>query len=560
MGYVAALSALAVLLIPGGGGSTTQLSTPVRYHRVELASAEPVLLELALPAGECQVAPASLGYFTEDASGGVRRFVYSAEVPRGLIYMYQPPAAEHPDARGTVFVVEIAAPNSGEVYFSDQIGVIRQDVIELNRQRNLLLQARQEMSASRSPYAKSIDALWPSLYATPIGLRDGGWGSRVVQKFPNELPQLAEQLERDAKARGEQKKLYYTAQQARLKLLLSQYDLQRGLARLPRRRSDELLSMGNAALVQNTVLAEIDRLEQAWKERQADLSRTCDLVRGLQERQAGSLLAQVDPAVSLVAGLGTATGGLHTLDGPGAKQQIEAAELSALLVVQQQELDGLAAALPALGNARQHVNARSAPDWSSLPRLAVTDGDLAVPGLEGLRYYGALDRELSVRDSVELAAGLARQFETQTEPTDKRELPQVYGADNRLRQTLDGLGSGLIDASPDELAYGLLAVERCRMVLPTAVQPQAIGADSGTAPVPPLPDVDPLLASRAALAGQLDLILRNPDARGLAAYDLAYLRFLRWYCALGLPPEAVPAAADELQTKSYGFSVAAQSP
>jgi hypothetical protein len=451
-------------------------------------------------------------------------------------------------------VVEIAAPNSGEVYFADQIDVIRKDVIELNRQRNLLLQARQELSASRSAYAKSIDALWPALYVTPIGLRDGGWAQRVLQKHAGETGLVAEQLARDAESRGRQKELYYTAQQARLKLLLSQYDLQRGLAKLPRRRNGELLSMGNAQLVQSTVLAEIDRLQAAWEQRQQELNRSCELGKSLQDRLNDPLLAPVDPLESL-AGL-LAPGAAAAPPGQpvaGSRQQLEAAELGAWLAVQQHELDGLRAALPALDDARQHVKARSAPDWSSLPRVSVGSAQLCPPALESLRYYGALDRELPLPATVDLLAGLARQFETQTEAGDARELPQVFGAENRLRQTLAGLGSGQIDASPDELAYGLLVVERGR----EPDRPGGLSAPDAGAPAPAAGD--PRLAARAALAGELDRILRDPDSRGLAAYDLAYLRFVRWYCALGLP--ALEAGAPEqLQTQSYGFSAAAQSP
>jgi hypothetical protein len=60
------------------------------------------------------------------------------------------------------------------------------------------------------------------------------------------------------------------------------------------------------------------------------------------------------------------------------------------------------------------------------------------------------------------------------------------------------------------------------------------------------------------VVAQLDLVIGNPDSRGLAAYDLAYLKFMRWYAALGLPaaPQA-QAAPDKLSTKSYGFGAAA---
>src|SRR5439155_23838588 len=111
-----------------------------------------------------------------------------------------------------------------------------------------------------------------------------------------------------------------------------------------------------------------------------------------------------------------------------------------------------------------------------------------------------------------------------------------------------------------ELAYGLLLLERCYAAAPGSTV-GSMAVEAAAAPVHDLTaGANSAVSLRAQLAGQLDLILRQPDARGLASYDLALLKFFRWYSALGLPGERAlrqaGSAAPPLSTQSYGVNAA----
>jgi hypothetical protein len=537
---------------------------PVYLHRVELEACEPLLLQLELQPGEWQVQPASLGYFLGDPASGLRQFFFAAEVPRGLIYRWIPAEQLGVSARnqdgdlGRVEVIEIETPANAPLYFEKQLEEIRLRVVELNRQKNLLLQSRQQLaSASRSNYSSALDRLWSQLQVHPNELDDGGWSAQMVSRYPAETAKIIAQLSYDAKARGEQKQLYYSTQHARIRLMLSQFDLQFGLARLPRPRNEQLLSMGNTALVKETVLAEIDRLSRAWEQRQAELQREID---GLKLNFPRWSVVTPDSAPGFGSFDLAGSGGGFPAGAPpsNAQQSLYEAVVLAWLFVQQQELDAVQASLPQLAAAREHVSGRRAPDWSSLPRRSVNIGQMRELELEALSHYAVLDSGMTITEAVSMLAGLARQFETKADGNTERHALSIESTDSTLRQqsALDGLREGSVDASPHELAYGLLVVERSRTGIGSH-------AGSGAGMFPSSLNIDNAqLSLRAGLAGEIDQILQNPDSWGLAAFDLSLLKFIRWYCALGLPAEApaVSSATSTLHTESYGFISADQTP
>jgi hypothetical protein len=560
---------IGLLLLPVVAGTHTMLRVPVLYRRVELPSREPVVLELDFPAADFQIEPASLGYFV-DSPGGARQFVYTADVPRGLLYA-QLPGSKPPGAAaagpGSVVVLELAAP-SGEVFFDDQLGAIRDNVAELNRRRNLLKQAQ---DGAHGVYRTTLKALWKELSATAGGIRANGWLDGVLAKYPQDIPRIAVAVTEDARQRAEQKALFYGAEQQRLQLLLSQYDLQLGLARVPHRRSAELLSLGDEKLVKATVLHEIDRVGRGWDERRtelqslmgpasAQLQRLTDDHLPEQQSKSASLAASLDPRNLVVV---PPDSGLTT-DTIPPRQALERAIVNGWLTVQQRELNELEASLPLIDSARKHVNASDAPDWSSLPRYTVAAASFQAPALESLRFYAALDAGVQTPAVPKLLGGLARQFETPADATGPGRLPDIFNAQQQSQAVLNGLQKATLNVAPDEVAYGLLALERCTSAAQAPAAPAGaidVGGPPAAAPATAkTTDGEQDVALRAAVVGQLDLILRSPDDSGLAAYDLAYLKFMRWYAALSLP-ELVPAdSATPLATQSYGFKAAVHVP
>jgi hypothetical protein len=266
--------------------------------------------------------------------------------------------------------------------------------------------------------------------------------------------------------------------------------------------------------------------------------------------------------------------------------------VNAWLSVQQRELRELQASLPELEAARKHVTASDAPDWSKLPRLEVDAAGFQPPVLESLRYYAALEGGADVPTTTKLLSGLAEEFEAVPSPTGPGRLPDIFDAQQQRQDVLDGLEGGSLNVAPDELGYGLLALERCRAALPPAgaaadapsaapaeaapagfrgegepAAPAAAGPSAPAGGSAPAAAVDSpgrqesVVALRAALAGQLDVILRSPDDSGLAAYNLAFLKFMRWYAGLSLPRLALPAdGSAAVTTQSYGFKDASHVP
>ena len=592
------LVALPLLLCPIAAGTHTALRVPVLYRRVELKSREPVMLELGLPRAEFQIEPASLGYFV-DKPGGPLQFVYSGDVARGLIFAQLPPTPPGKDAAaagtpgpGSVVVLELSAPG-GEEFYQDELKTIRSNVTELNRRRNLL---RLAQNGAQGSYRKSLDALWKALDVTSAGLNSGGWLDRVLSNGAADVPQLASAVETDARQRCDQKGLFYSAEQARLKLLLSQFDLQLDLARLPHQRSAELLSLGDDKAVRATTLAEIDRIGGTWKTLLDDLQRRVGVGQAQLDRltasadpaappSAASLAASMDPRSLVVVPPGSGT----AVSAASPRQALERAVVSAWLSVQQRELNELQASEPQLEAARKHVASSDAVDWASRPQIAVALATFHTPTLENLKYYPALEAGVDPATASGLLGGLAQEFATPL-PSGPGLLSDIFNPAQQRREVLDGLSAGKLAVAPDELSYGLLALERCAPVSPEAMRVDDPPTAASAAPAPSFrlggggDAVRPIsatatpvklsappeehgtedIALRAQLVGQLDLVLRNPDSRGLAAYDLAYLKFMRWYAALSLPATAAAPAtggsAPKLDTQSYGFKAASHDP
>jgi hypothetical protein len=193
--------------------------------------------------------------------------------------------------------------------------------------------------------------------------------------------------------------------------------------------------------------------------------------------------------------------------------------IEARLMIAATELSQLKARLNELKAARQHVDEGGLPAWTDLPRHAPQLARLRLNGLEALDAFALVESEARTPPTAAvLLLSLAQEFE-RPGATANRE----PAADWQL--------------APDEVAYGLLAVDRCRLGDPA----------TGTA------EPDP--AALHALVAQLDAMLGFPADYDTAAYNLGYLEFIRWYATLDLPAApAIEASQDDAAAEDNAAS------
>lgn len=517
---LAVVACLLTVLIPLLAGPSNELAIPVSYGRIELLERAPVVLELNLPAAEYQVAPASLGYFAGD--GG---FVYTADVARGVIFARQ---------RAEVVVLEITAAPSSETYLAQQLALIKQRVEEVNVRQNALLQARRDDPAAAA-ISLTHRGLWSRLGPDLDGPLTHDWAADLELRT-EEADELRAEFISRARHRALLKQLYYQVQAARLQLLLAEFDLQLALARLPRPDFEELVSLGDDAVVRSTVEIEIERLRRAWTSRQAALIRrratdlaSLDLLhRGEQAvppdtTAGGSALAITAPFTPQVAFPHDPAQPPYVEDGGEAPvsqlsggpavaiEELESSLLRARVVVASAELASLGERLAELAGAEQHVDSGGLPTWTNLPRHAPHFERLQLNGLEELADF-AMVEQAARRPETALPSllQLTRSFEADTTSTP---------------------GGELIDWSPapDEVTYGMFVVDRCK-----------------AGPVETLADRSLNGRSGEALRAQLDAVIGFPADFDMAQYNLGLLQFLRWYA--GLDPAAP--STDEVQAEA----------
>jgi len=517
---------LSLVLLPIFAGPSSELAVPVYYARVELAERAPVALELSLPAADYEIAPASLGYFT-----GSGEFVYSGQVTRGLIYGRR---------NGEVLVVEIAAPGEAALYLDRQLASIREQVDEVNRCRNRLRLERARQHTGQAESDSGLTALLDQLGPDLDGALPADWNEILPDSNAAADESLRNALTGYARHRVRLKELYYASQSARLKLMLAKFDLQLALARLPQPELDALLVVGDEHQVQALALNGIQRLEEAWSVRSELLARQIAGDRQLLDRADSAVhKGPPDPlqmALGPYAFPGTPPADVagpestRTDDGSGwlpadsdaqaapdptaevsaqSSWQADADVIEARLMIAATELSQLKARLSELTAARQHVEEGGLPAWTDLPRHAPQLARLRLNGLEALDAFALVESEARTPPAAAaLLLSLAQEFERP-------------GASANRGPAADW------QLAPDEVAYGLLAVDRCRLGDPPG----------GTA------EPDP--KALHTLVAQLDAMLAFPADYDTAAYNLGYLEFIRWYATLDLPAAPVTAASQD---------------
>lgn len=477
-----------LITVPRAAGTRTSLEVPLYLGYVELRQREPALLLLELPAGDYEVTPASLGYFiAAPQAGAPARFVYTAEVPRGLIYGQR--------ATGAV-VVEISAPLDSEAFINDHLKRIRERVAELNRRENTLRQERGRHEQGASKAQRLADELWSAQLEDVSALPPARWMRRVLGQDASYTQAVLDALNADSGYRTRLKEQFYAVQVARVDVWLAQFDLQLALAGIPEPKFSELLSLGDSSMVRQSTLTEIERLRTAWVARQQDLLRHTAV-----DRQWCALHDQPNPApVAPQPNLASTPNGevLRTRSyglfmDPLPRQQVELCIVHQRLAVGEAELAQISAALAALEQAEQHVLAGQQPRPEELPQVELRAAQLREPQLERLAQYSAVEQAAcQPASALELLLKLTREFSGTSHAV-------------IVRRSAVELAHGSA-YYPDELCYGVLAVDRC------LAGPAGWGGNG--------------------LAEQLDAVLAAPADKEMAAYDLGLLKLLRWYAGL----------------------------
>jgi len=472
----------ALLLIQIAGPVSADI-TATRYERLELTSRAPAVIRFDQPHDSWQSAPASLGYFS-----GSHEFVYTAQESRGLIFGL---------VKGEVIVIEIAAPDIDRSFIQGHLTDIRKRVSQLNAQKNLLRLARQQYPRADREIEQQVAGLWSELDGNAENPGLEPVLDYSVATHNSRLADLTAQISAVARHQARLKRLYYEGQFARLQLLLSQFDLQVALAQLPNPEMNELLSLGDRRLVTQTTMDEIERLRKAWQTRRKDLDRMQAITRqwiARAEQRDDSTPANV--LDMLLAPLRYYTREETTARDiwSSPRAQLEIALASGQSTIATTELDQISAGLALLTEAQEHVLAGGLPVWAELPRLSVKVAqspalplDQLAPELEvGLAGSATLDQW------IELILALAKSFET------------------------SGNYTGELDFSPYplEAAHGVQLINKwCN----------SVSVEDG--------EEDDNQAG-LSLVDKLDLILAYPNEYSVGAYDLSFLRFVKWYVQL----------------------------
>ncbi|MCB1220831.1 MAG: hypothetical protein H7A35_03930 [Planctomycetales bacterium] len=469
------------ILVPSISRPFTPLVIPVYYDRVDLEQRTPVAINLELPKGKYEVSPAGLGYFDDNG-----RFIYTADVSRGLIYGR---------GRKGVIAIELSAPQREPVYMEERIERIRQRVEDINDIKNRLRLRRMSFEEGRNSFEEGVDELW-NANAGDSGLPSvGSLGSAMAQRYAGHEMEAARVLSDRSYNIAELKQLWYESQFARLDLLVEQFDLQLGLAQLPRQQFDELVSLGDEGLVRNTMLGEIERLRTAWLERSAIL----DIEMGEDSRLATSL----GSSVATLASPGSLTSPLleePKLATAPADPVLQQSLVETRTRVANAEKQMISRGLEKLDDASRHVQAGVLPSWTQVQEIAVDPVRLELPAIEELDLFARVgDSSVDPQQARDLLIELNRSFEADIN-RDLGEFEMSWGGERENREL-----------TKNELAYGLLAVDSSTRSAAGPGQRRSSGV---------------------MLPQLLEDILASPQGYDVSQYELGYLRFMKWYAEL----------------------------
>lgn len=501
--------ALLVLAPPRAGDQG--LAIPVRYSQVRLGSRAPSLIRLDLPAGEYYVAPASLGYFSQN-----NEFVYTSDVQRGLIYGYiaHDPAVLGGDGRGAVYVVEIAAPSESDLFMEEYLKAIRERVNRQNMADNQLRIARERNEAE--PLKSRRLAAQPLCF-TRQELADGSFGNwveQVVHDYPDLLGDMPSALQSETVDQVELKRLYYQQQAAMLDQMLASFELQMTLARLPKPRIESLLNVGDTSSVQSGGAEQLDRLRAVWNQRQQELQQEL-----AQSRQYEDKLGSPGGGRQPFGGLGSGGGQLPFLPATGAtdsRTALKRAVIDGRNAIAEAELTQIKDMQRLADGLERYMAQGGAGQNSGFKLMSVPRSSFELLSAEQLPDFALVEHLAADQGAgFPLLLKLARCFEGLDDAHELR-LPSMQRQES-------------MDAGESELAYGLLLLDRNRRA--RGSRPDS--SEGGSVNTPQAPD----------MTAQLAYVLADPSSAEMADSNLGFVAFMSWYCSLPLSSPALTQAA-----------------
>jgi hypothetical protein len=488
---LAALAVMLAVLIPRVAEVQEALLTPVRYAKVELSERAPAAISLGLPSAEYAVSPASLGYFAPNGD-----FVYTADVARGLVYG-RPGGPAKP-----VYAVEIAAPEQADDFLEDQLEQIRRWTRELNTQRNKLRLARLERSASIAgkDAVRLAQQFWLDADDAAASVANQAWLERATAQGLDVAKELSVLLASQAERQALLKELFYSAEATRIELTLAQFHLQLALARLPRRSGPQLLPQPTSAQIAAGTTAELSGLCEVWRKRRDVLTRLIAVVQAPEPVEAEQLeVTSFLPGNDLLPQPGQTS--VVTPPAPAKHADVRTglalAAAHARTRVWQAEAVGLGQALESAESAMRHIATQAGQAQDELAHYAVTPALLGQPTID-TRSLSAVER---LSADIDLTTGLLLKLSRLFEGG--RGSPGPAHVEERLRN---------LRPRGQEVPCGLIAVDRCQREL--------------------------WAKSPGELGHKLDAVFVDPDSYGVAALNLGYLRFIRWYAKLAPPEES----------------------
>lgn len=481
---------LCCTFIPGIAGPNASLEVPVQFAILQFPERLPATIELCWDTNGAQIAPASLGYF--DAQG---RLVYSAAVARGLVYG---------QSDGGTWVLEIRAPLDGEVFLDPYLDAIREQVVESNTYKNLLMQERLvDLCDGSNP---KLDIAWREVAPDLAGSIEPYWPEQVMAKYPQDCLGIVERLGQHARHLASLKELYYGSQQARLRLLVTQFDLQLAMTRYPQHEVSGLAGVGDLEVVQTSMAQELGRLKNAWTLRESTLSNQIASGRHWLDSLTEQPPTWSNPTFSPIAAWPKESNPLPVMLErnwePNPKQQLEAGLAQALMVVAIAEQQQLQIGLRMLEELEQHVE-----------NGVVSTGKL-------LEFR--LDREKFTPLDIEAAVTLPTWERLLAKGSDRLPLLELlassfFGEAAALTQEGDSeLGKLGFDPFPNEVALGLYAIDFWTWQDWDTPDRPKFSSNNLNLPVDQL----------------LDQVIAFPEDYTPESHHLAFLKFVGWYSSL----------------------------
>jgi len=268
-----------------------------------------------------------------------------------------------------------------------------------------------------------------------------------------------------------------------MELQLRSFDLQIALARLPQPGFAAVLGGTGSEAIRAKTLNSLQARKRSWESRRNTL-----LAQQRMDMQWLSSPSSPALAATLSAGA-TPVGGAAPFDDT-LRQGIQQARMQ----LSGAELSYLDAALAAVNSDIDYVTKGGLVDPTALPRLALDPAQLTDVRVSDLADLTLVESSaLKPSPAAGVLLNLAKLFEHPESPA-PLQLPSASGI-------------AKVDCFPQELAYGLLVVDRCERNV-VRRQEQQTG--------PPLD-------------ARLGTILANPAQYDAEGNDLGYLAFMRWY-------------------------------